>query len=71
MAMWDKVGDGSVVLSGKTVYPVVLAETVHSENSCMSRTRRWKAFVGSNVVNHQVGTERLGALLYYVCGRTV
>ena len=27
MAAWAKVGDGSVVLSGEAVYPVVFAET--------------------------------------------
>ena len=71
MAAWAKVGDGSVVLSGEAVYPVVLAETVHPENTCVSSTRRWEAVVGSNVVNHRVGAGRRGASLYYVCGKTV
>ena len=52
MASCSKVGGGSVVLSGETVYPVVLAETFHWENSCVSRTRRWEAVVGAHVVNH-------------------
>ena len=38
MATWAKVVDGSLAHSRETVYPVVLAETVHSENSCVSRT---------------------------------
>ena len=52
LATWAKVGDGSVVLSGEAVYPVVLAETFHSENSCVSGTCRWKAVVGADVVHH-------------------
>ena len=60
-----------IVLSGETAYPVVFAETLHPENSCVSRTRRWEAVVGSNVVNHRVGAGRRGASFYYVCVKTV
>ena len=52
MATWAKVGDGSVVLSGEAVYPVLIAETFHSENSGFPRTRWWKTPVGADVVNH-------------------
>ena len=71
MAAWGKVGDGSVVLSRETVYPVVIAETLHLEKYCVSGTSWWEAVVGSNVVNHRVGAGRRGASIYYVCGKTV
>ena len=56
MALWAKVGDGSVALSGEAVYPVVSAETVHSENSCVSGTCWWKTLVGADVVDYRVGS---------------
>ena len=55
MATRAKVGDGSIVPSGETVYTVVFAETFHPENSCVSRKRPWKAVVGTKVFNHRVG----------------
>ena len=66
MAAWAKVGDGSVVLSGEAVYPVVFAETFHSENSCVPGTRWWKASVGADVVNHRVGSGGGGASVNHV-----
>ena len=71
MASWAKVGDGSVVLSGEAVYPVVCAKISHSETSYVSRTLQWEAVVGSNVVNPRMGAERRGASVYYVFGKTV
>ena len=56
MATWAKVGDGSVVLSGEAVYPVVSAEIFYSENSCVSGTCRWKVVVRADVVDHRVGS---------------
>ena len=56
MATWAKVGDGSFVLSREAVYPVVSAETLHPEDSCVSGTCRWKAVVGADVVDHRVGS---------------
>jgi hypothetical protein len=56
MASWAKVGDGSVVFSGEVVYPVVFAKTFHSENPFVVGTRRRKAVVGPDVVNHGVGS---------------
>ena len=71
MATWAKVGDGSFVLSGEAVYPVVFAETFHSKNPCVSRTRRWEAVVGTNVVNYRVGSGGGGTSVYHVCVKTV
>ena len=71
MATWAKVGDGSVVFSGKVVYPVVSPETFHSKNPCVSRTRRWEAVVGTNVVNYRVGPGGGGTSVYYVCVKTM
>ena len=71
MATWAKVGDGSFVLSGEAVYPVVSAETVHSENSCVSGTRRWKTLVGADVVDHRVGSGRECISVYHACVNTV
>ena len=67
MASRAKVGDGSVVLSRETVYPVVFAEALHPKNSCVSRLRRWEAAVGSNVVNHRVGSGGVGTSVSHVC----
>ena len=71
MASWAEVGDGSVVLSGEAVYPVVSAETVHSENTCVSGKRRWKTLVGADVVDHRVGSGGRGTSVYYVCVKAV
>ena len=71
MAAWAKVGDGSFVLSREAVYPVVFAETVHSEDSCVPGTRRWKTLVGADVVDHQVGSGERGTAVYYVCVKAV
>ena len=56
MAAWAKVGDGSVVLSGEAVYPVVFVDALQSENSCVSGTFPWKTLVGADVVDHLVGS---------------
>ena len=71
MAMWAKVGDGSVVLSGEVVYPVVSPEIFHSKNPCVSRARRWEAVVGTNVVNDRVGSGGGGTSVYHVCVKTM
>ena len=71
MAAWAKLGDGSVVLSGEAVYPIVSAETLHSENSCVSGTRRWKTLVGADVVDHCVGAGGGGTTVYHVCVKEV
>ena len=71
MAAWAKVGDGSVVLSGETVYLVVIAEIIQSENSCVSRTRRWEEVVGAHAFNHRVGGGRRGMPVCYVCVKAV
>ena len=71
MATWAKEGDGSVVLSGEVVYPVVSPETFHSKNPCVSRTLRWEAVVGTNVVNYRVGSGRGGTSVYHVFVRTM
>ena len=71
MAAWAKEGDGSVVLLGEAVYPVVPSETFHSKNPCVSRTRRWEAVVGTNVANYRVGSGGGGTSVYHVCVETM
>ena len=71
MATGAKVGDGSVVLSGEAVYPVVSPETFHSKNPCVSRARRWEAVLGTNVINYRVGSGGGGKSVYHVCVKTM
>ena len=62
MAAWAKVGDGSVVLSGEAVYPVVFAETfIRKTHACLGHAgvkHLWEQMLLTTECAREEGAQR-------------